>query len=123
LLQIVSYCLFINQKELCQNMDKNIKKSLEEFARLRESRGSTAISEMKEALIRELKLLTSIRREAPYLSMRVDIPCKVILSMGKYIDQSEMQDLINTIGSHEGFSYRISANVYNDLFIEIFVKR
>ncbi len=77
---------------------------------------------MKQQLIANLKALASNRKECPYLSMQVDIPGKVILNMGRYINQDEMQDLLEEFGNHAGLSYRISINANNDLTIEIFVK-
>ena len=77
---------------------------------------------MKKQLIANLKALASNRKECPYLSMQVDIPGKVILNMGRYINQDEMQDLLEEFGNHAGLSYRISINAKNDLTIEIFVK-
>lgn len=77
---------------------------------------------MKQQLIANLKSLASNRKECPYLSMQVDIPGKVILNMGRYINQDELQDLLEEFGNHAGMSYRISINANNDLTIEIFVK-
>lgn len=77
---------------------------------------------MKQQLIANLKALASNRKECTYLSIQVDIPGKVILNMGRYIDQDEMQDLLEEFGNHAGLHYRISINANNDLTIEIFVK-
>ncbi len=77
---------------------------------------------MKKQLIDNLKALaTTNRMECLFLSMRVDIPGKVILNMGRYIDQDEMQDLLEEFGNHAGLSYRISINADSNLTIEIFV--
>lgn len=78
---------------------------------------------MKQQLIDNLKALASNRKVCPYLSMKVDIPGKVILNMGRYIDQEEMQDLLEEFGNHAGLSYRISINGENNLTIEIFIKQ
>lgn len=77
---------------------------------------------MKQQLIDNLKELARNSKECPYLSMRVDIPGKVILNMGRYINQSEMDDLLAEFGNHAGLSYRISINAENNLTIEIFIK-
>ena len=77
---------------------------------------------MKHQLIDNLKALSSNRKECPYLSMRVDIPGKVILNMGTYINQDELNDLLEEFGNHAGLSYRISVDASNSLTIEIFVK-
>ncbi len=77
---------------------------------------------MKQQLVENLKALASNRKECPYLSMRVDIPGTVILNMGRYINQDEMQDLLEEFGNHAGLSYRISVDASNSLTIEIFVK-
>jgi hypothetical protein len=76
---------------------------------------------MKEQLIENLKTLARHSKECPYLSMQVDIPGKVILKMGRYITQDEMDDLLAEFGNHAGLSYRISINAENQLTIEIFV--
>jgi len=80
---------------------------------------------MKQQLIENIKALASNRKECLYLSMRVDIPGKVILNMGKYINQDEMQDLLEEFGNHAGLSYRISIDTtsqFPSIAIEIFVK-
>lgn len=76
---------------------------------------------MKEQLIANLKALANNRKESPYLSMRVDIPGLVILNMGRYINQDEMQDLLEEFGNHAGLSYRISVNIDNQLTIGIYI--
>jgi hypothetical protein len=76
---------------------------------------------MKQQLIYNLKALASNSKECPYLSMQVDIPGKVILKMGRYIEQNEMESLLEEFGNHAGLSYRISINAYNILTIEIFI--
>lgn len=77
---------------------------------------------MKQQLIDNLKALSSNRKECPYMSMRVDIPGKVILNMGRYINQDELNDLLEEFGNHAGLSYRITVDASNSLTIEIFVK-
>lgn len=76
---------------------------------------------MKKQLVENLKALARNRKKCPYLSMRVDIPGKVILNMGRYINQDEMQDLLDEFGNHAGLSYRISVDASSCLTIEIFV--
>lgn len=78
---------------------------------------------MKLQLIENLKALASNSKTCPYVSMRVDIPGRVILNLGRFIDQNEMDDLLAEFGNHAGLSYRISINAENDLTIEIFMKR
>lgn len=77
---------------------------------------------MKQQLIDNLNALGKNSKECPYLSMRVDIPGKVILNMGRNINQNEMDDLLDEFGNHAGLSYRISIDAANELTIEIFVK-
>lgn len=76
---------------------------------------------MKQQLIDNLKLLAKTTKQCPYLSMRVDIPGKIILKMGKYISQDEMESLLAEFGNHAGLSYRISVDASNSLTIEIFI--
>jgi len=77
---------------------------------------------MKQQLIDNLKELTSNSRKCHYLSMRTDIPGRVILEMARHITQDEMDDLLAVFGNHAGLSYRISINAENVLTIEIFIK-
>lgn len=78
---------------------------------------------MKKQLIENLKALATNRKGSPFLSMRVDIPGKVVLNLGRFVDQSELEDLLAEFGNHAGLSYRISIDAKNDLTVEIFVVR
>lgn len=77
---------------------------------------------MKRQLIDNLNVLEQHSKVCPWLSMQVDIPGKVILNMGRYINQDEMNDLLAEFGNHAGLSYRISINAENNLTVEIFIK-
>lgn len=73
---------------------------------------------MKQQLIDNLEAMV----QCLWLSMHVDVPGKVILNMGRYINQDEMSDLLAEFATHPGLSYRIALNADNDLTIEIFIK-
>jgi hypothetical protein len=78
---------------------------------------------MKKQLIDNLELLGSNKKICPYLSMQIDIPDKIILNLGKYINQNQMQDLLEEFGNHSGLSYKISINADNNLTIEIQIQK
>lgn len=77
---------------------------------------------MKQQLIENLEFLQKHTKEILFLSIQTDIPGKVILNMGRFINQSELTDLLDEFGNHAGLSYRISINKDNNLTIEIFIK-
>ena len=77
---------------------------------------------MKNQLIENLEFANKHRKEDLYLSMQKNIPGKIKLLMGVYIDKSQMDDLLDEFGNHAGIDYGITINDEKNIVIEIFVK-